>query len=137
VFEAFWREGLLAYDALRGINWTWLALDGAMGKAPLGGEKTGCNPTDRGKRVVKRLVMTDGRGVPLGAAIDGANRNDHKPMRKALKTIPVRRPRPTRRRPQHLCLDNSYDYDELPLTTDACSCGGGQLILAAQAGCCE
>ena len=37
VFEAFWREGLLAYDALRGIDWTWLALDGAMGKAPLGG----------------------------------------------------------------------------------------------------
>ena len=40
VFAAFWREGLLAYDALRGIVWTWLALDGAMGKAPLGGEKT-------------------------------------------------------------------------------------------------
>ncbi len=39
VFAAFWREGLLAYDALRGIDWTWLALDGAMGKAPLGGGK--------------------------------------------------------------------------------------------------
>src|SRR3954470_2815902 len=39
VFAAFWREGLLAYDALAGIEWTWLALDGAMGKAPLGGEK--------------------------------------------------------------------------------------------------
>src|SRR6187401_3546176 len=39
VFAAFWRAGLLAYDALQGIDWTWLALDGAMGKAPLGGEK--------------------------------------------------------------------------------------------------
>jgi putative transposase len=39
VFEAFWREGLLAYDGLLGIDWTWLALDGAMGKAPLGGGK--------------------------------------------------------------------------------------------------
>ena len=39
VFEAFWREGLLAYDEMVGIDWTWLALDGAMGKAPLGGEK--------------------------------------------------------------------------------------------------
>ena len=37
VFAAFWREGLLAYDGLRGIDWRWLALDGAMGKAPLGG----------------------------------------------------------------------------------------------------
>ena len=39
VFAAFWCEGLLAYDALHGIDWTWLALDGAMGKAPLGGGK--------------------------------------------------------------------------------------------------
>src|SRR5215213_3770289 len=39
VFAAFWRAGLLAYDARQGIDWTWLALDGAMGKAPLGGEK--------------------------------------------------------------------------------------------------
>jgi putative transposase len=112
VFAAFWRAGLLAYDALRGIDWTWLALDGAMGKAPLGGEKTGRNPTDRGKRGVKRLVLTDGRGVPLGATIDGANRNDHKLMRPTLETIPVKRPRPTRQRPQHLCLDKGFDYDE-------------------------
>src|ERR1700712_2145042 len=39
VFAAFWRKGLLAYDGLVGIDWTWLALDGAMGKAPLGGGK--------------------------------------------------------------------------------------------------
>src|SRR3569832_1954488 len=39
VFKAFWRDNLLAYDAFDGIDWTWLALDGAMGKAPLGGEK--------------------------------------------------------------------------------------------------
>ena len=112
VFAAFWRKGLLAYDALWGIDWTWLSLDGAMGKAPLGGEKTGRNPTDRGKRGVKRSVLTDGRGVPLGAAIDGANRNDHKLMRPTLKAIPVKRPRPTRQRPQHLCLDKGFDYDE-------------------------
>jgi len=34
VFEAFWQAGLLAYDGLEGIDWKWLALDGAMGKAP-------------------------------------------------------------------------------------------------------
>jgi putative transposase len=92
VFEAFWREGLLAYDTLSGINWIWLALDGAMGKAPLGGEKTGCNPTDRAKRGVKRSVLTDGRGVPLTAAIDGANRNDHTLMRQTIEAVPVERP---------------------------------------------
>jgi hypothetical protein len=39
VFEAFWREGLLAYDELKGLDWSWLALDGAMTKAPLAGSK--------------------------------------------------------------------------------------------------
>ena len=50
VFEEFWRQGLLAYDELQGIEWEWLCCDGAMGKAPLGGEQTGPNPTDRAKR---------------------------------------------------------------------------------------
>jgi transposase len=50
VFEAFWRQELFAYDELKGIEWEWLACDGAMGKAPLGGEKTGPNPTDRAKK---------------------------------------------------------------------------------------
>ena len=111
-FTAFWREGLLAYNALKGVDWTWLALDGAIGKAPLGGEKTGRNPTDRGKSGVKRSLLTDGRGIPLGAVIDGANRNDHKLMRQTLEAIPVQRPKPTRRHPQHLCLDKGFDYDE-------------------------
>jgi len=53
VFWEFWRQGLLAYDALAGIDWEWLAMDGAMGKAPLGGEKTGPNPTDRAKKGTK------------------------------------------------------------------------------------
>lgn len=43
VFEAFWREGLLAYDALHGIDWIWLALDGAMGNASRGGGKPAPN----------------------------------------------------------------------------------------------
>ena len=50
VFAEFWRQGLAAYEQLRGIEWEWLSCDGAMGKAPLGGEATGPNPTDRAKR---------------------------------------------------------------------------------------
>ena len=76
------------------------------------GKKTGPDPTDRGKRGVKRSLLTDGRGVPLGAVIDGANRNDHLLMRQTLQSIPVKRPRPSRRQPQHLCLDTGFDYDE-------------------------
>ena len=34
VFLEFWRRGLLAYDALAGIEWEWLSADGAMTKSP-------------------------------------------------------------------------------------------------------
>ena len=37
VFVALWEQGLVEYDALHGIDWAWLAMDGAMTKAPLGG----------------------------------------------------------------------------------------------------
>jgi transposase len=50
VFHEFWRQGLLEYDGLVGIDWDWLAADGAMTKAPLGGPQTGPNPTDRAKK---------------------------------------------------------------------------------------
>ena len=36
MFVALWEQGLVAYDALQGIAWEWLAMDGAMTKAPLG-----------------------------------------------------------------------------------------------------
>ena len=49
VFAEIWRQGLLEYDKIVGIDWAWLAADGAMTKAPLGGPKTGPNPTDRAK----------------------------------------------------------------------------------------
>ena len=50
VFAEIWRRGLLDYDEQVGIDWSFLAADGAMTKAPLGGPKTGPNPTDRAKR---------------------------------------------------------------------------------------
>ena len=39
VFLQMWRNGLFDYDELAGIQWDWQAMDGAMTKAPLGGEK--------------------------------------------------------------------------------------------------
>ena len=50
MFHELWRQGLLEYDEVVGIDWAWLAGDGAMTKAPLGGPKTGPNPTDRAKK---------------------------------------------------------------------------------------
>jgi len=39
VFEKLWTLALEEYDTLKGIQWDWQCIDGAMSKAPLGGEK--------------------------------------------------------------------------------------------------
>lgn len=41
VFEKLWALALAEYDELKGIDWEWQSMDGAMTKAPLGGEKDG------------------------------------------------------------------------------------------------
>ena len=43
-------------------------------------------------------------------AHEGANRHDSKLLASKLDSIPIRRPRPSKRRPQGLCLDRGYDY---------------------------
>jgi len=81
----------------------------------LGGKKTGKNPTDRAKQGVKRSLLVEGQGIPVGVAVDGANRTDMKMTRQTLASIPedAGRPEPTSARPQGLCLDKGYDYDEV------------------------
>src|SRR6516225_10767728 len=60
VFLAMWEAGLMAYDDLHGIDWSWLSMDGCMTKAPLGGEKDGQKP-DR-SRQEGRQAQPAGRG---------------------------------------------------------------------------
>jgi hypothetical protein len=91
-------------------------MDGAMTKAPLGGKKTGANPTDRGKSGVNRSLLTEGHGVPLGMVVAGANRPDMKLLAPTLYSLVVDRPEPTAEQPQGLCLDKGYDYEEVRAT---------------------
>ena len=115
VFQEMWKLGLMAYDDWQGIDWKWLSMDGCMTKVPLGGKKTGKNPTDRAERGVKRSLLVDGNGIPIGLAVDGANRNDMKMARATLESIPAdaARPQPDQDNPQNLCLDKGYDFDEV------------------------
>ena len=53
-------------------------------------------------------MLIDGRGVPLGVAVDGANVHDQKLLKTTLDDTPVGRPQSTPRKPQHLCLDKGY-----------------------------
>jgi transposase len=58
-------------------------------------------------------MLTEGDGIPIGLAVAGANVNDFKLARETIESIPLDRPRPTRKKPQGLCLDKGYDYDEV------------------------
>jgi len=104
VFLKLWQAGVEQFDELCGIDWDWLSMDGAMTKAPLGGEKTGPNPTDRGKSGVKRSVLTEGHGVPIAVEIEGANRHDMKLTRPTIESLNIEPQEPTIDHPQGMCL---------------------------------
>lgn len=59
--------------------------------------------------------MVEGDGIPVGLAVEGANRHDMKLVRQTLESIPAeaQRPAPSEVEPQGLCLDKGYDYDEV------------------------
>jgi len=50
VFRRLWEAGLLEYDQRKGIDWSWQSMDGAMTKAPLGGEKSRPQPHGSGQK---------------------------------------------------------------------------------------
>ena len=58
-------------------------------------------------------MLTEGSGVPVGLAVDGANRHDMKLTRQTIESIPIDRPAPTTDEPQGMCLDKGYDFDEV------------------------
>ena len=79
------------------------------GQGAFWGDQVGKNPTDRGKNGVKRSLVVEADGGPLGVVIAGANVHDAKLLKRTLQAIVVPRPRPTPRKKQHLCLDKGYD----------------------------
>jgi hypothetical protein len=79
----------------------------------LEGKKTGPNPSDRAKGGVKRSLWTEGHGIPLGLAGDGANWQDMQLVRSTLDSLVVKRPVPTVEQQQGMCLDKGYDYQEV------------------------
>ena len=74
---------------------------------------TGPNPTDRSKRGTKRSILVDGRGVPLGVAVAGANRVDFQLLQETLDSIPEACPFAPEDVEQGLWLDKGYDFDKI------------------------
>jgi transposase len=65
-----------SYDRVVGLVLEDLAIDGCIAKAPGGGECAGRSPVDRGKLGMKRSLMVEGKGIPLGRVLAPANRHD-------------------------------------------------------------
>jgi len=109
VFEQMWQAGLSEYDDVIGIGWKWQAADGAMTKAPLGGEDTGPNPTDRAKSGTKRSLLVDENGVPLALTVSGANTPDANLLDATLAAKQTKEIEPDDPDTiQNLCLDKGY-----------------------------
>jgi transposase len=75
-FRRLLEEAINAFDKVIGLDLSEVSVDGSLHKAPMGGEGTGPNPTDRGKTGWKWSIATDTNGVPIGWVTEGANRND-------------------------------------------------------------
>lgn len=116
-FTKLWQVRLEEYDELKGIDWKWQSMDGSMSKTPLGWAKTGRNRSDRGKQGTKWSGLTDGNGIPLAAAVDGANTHDMRLVDETLKSIPIERPDPNDVE-KNMCLEQGYDYDDVRQTID-------------------
>jgi transposase len=65
-----------SYDRMAGLLLQELAIDGCITKAPGGGECAGPSPVDRRKLGMKRSLLVEGYGIPLGRVLAPANRHD-------------------------------------------------------------
>jgi transposase len=110
VFDALRQHALHAYDRIIGLDLSEVALDGSLHKAPCGGEGTGKNPTDRAKLGWKWSLATDARGIPIGWALDGANRNDVKLLDPTLDDLARAG---LLEEVETLHLDRGYDYPKV------------------------
>jgi transposase len=110
VFDRLRVEAEAAFDRIIGFDLTEVAIDGSLHKAPYGGEGTGPNPTDRGKRGWKWSIGVDRHGSPVGGSIDGANRNDVRLLEPTIDAI-AEQGWLTEIDTMH--LDRGYDYPKI------------------------
>jgi len=110
VFDRLRSEALGAFDRIVGLDLSEVAVDGSLHKAPYGGEGTGPNPCDRGKQGWKWSIGVERHGIPLGWAIDGANRND---VRMLAPTIGAIAADGWLAEIETMHLDRGYDYPKI------------------------
>jgi transposase len=71
VFLRLWQVGVEQFDEVYGIDWDWLSMDGAMTKAPLGGEKNRSQSDGSGQSRRETLAADRRTWHPRGAGDSG------------------------------------------------------------------
>jgi transposase len=107
VFDQLAAEALAAFDRIIELDLDVVAIDGSLHKAPCGGEGTGKSPVDRAKLGWKWSVASERSGIPIGWAIDGANRNDIRLLEPTLDAVAANG---LIADIETLSLDRGYDY---------------------------
>jgi transposase len=95
-----------AYDRIVGLLLDDIAVDGCITKAPGGGEVAGPSPVERRNQGMKRSVLVEGYGIPLGRVLAGAHRHDSPLLAPTLDLLEDLGPRPDR---ITVHLDAGYD----------------------------
>jgi transposase len=109
LFEKLFKKMVKFYARECKIGWKWQSVDSMMSPSPLGGSKTGKNPTDRAKLGSKVHLLVDERGAPLAIFITGANEHDKWSADDLIVHIVAKRPNSE----QHFCADKGYDYEDV------------------------
>jgi len=104
--EQLRKMALASYDRMIGPDLSDIAVDCCITKAPCGGEKAGRSPVDRGKQGIKRSMVVDANGIPLGTIAAPANRHDSPMLDETLDTLEVVGELPER---ISVHLDRGYD----------------------------
>ena len=115
--RGIWKQlQQILLDRLRGaekLDFRRVAADSGSIRAVGAGEKTGPNPTDRGKPGTKHHVLADGQGLPLKVVITGANEADVSSLLPLVDGVPAVAGKPgrPRKRPDDLYADRAYDSE--------------------------
>jgi transposase len=106
IFARLKTVALDAYDRIVGLLLEEISVDGCITKAPGGGACAGPSPVDRRKQGMKRSLMVEGYGIPLGRVLAGANRHDSPLLAPTLDCLDDLGPLPT---DITVHLDSGYD----------------------------
>jgi transposase len=106
IFARLKQIALDSHDRIVGLVLQELAADGCITNAPGGGECAGRSPVDRGKLGMKRSLLVEGYGIPLGRVLAPANRHDSPLLAPTLDKLDDLGPLPDEIR---VHLDAGYD----------------------------